>query len=53
MVNQLKQLYEFGSFRLDPDERLLLRDGKPVQLTPKVFDLLLLLIENKGRLLEK
>jgi Tol biopolymer transport system component/DNA-binding winged helix-turn-helix (wHTH) protein len=53
MVNQLKQLYEFGSFRLDPDERLLLRDGKPVQLTPKVFDLLLLLVENKGRLLEK
>lgn len=53
MVNQLKQLYEFGSFRLDPDERLLLRDGKPVQLTPKVFDLLLLLVENNGRLLEK
>ncbi|HEX8197476.1 MAG TPA: winged helix-turn-helix domain-containing protein [Pyrinomonadaceae bacterium] len=53
MVNQLKQLYEFASFRLDPDERLLLRDEKPVALTPKMFDLLLLLIENKGRLLEK
>jgi Tol biopolymer transport system component/DNA-binding winged helix-turn-helix (wHTH) protein len=53
MVKHLKQLYEFGSFTLDPDERLLLRDGKPVQLTPKVFDLLLLLVENKGRLLEK
>ncbi|HEX8566481.1 MAG TPA: winged helix-turn-helix domain-containing protein [Pyrinomonadaceae bacterium] len=53
MVNQLKQLYEFASFRLDPDERLLLRDEKPVALTPKMFDLLLLLVENKGRLLEK
>ncbi|MDQ4123033.1 MAG: winged helix-turn-helix domain-containing protein [Acidobacteriota bacterium] len=38
---------------MDPHERLLRRDGKPVPLTPKVFDLLLLLVENKGRLLEK
>lgn len=53
MVNQLKQLYEFASFSLDPHERLLMHDGKPVSLTPKAFDLLLLLIENKGRLLEK
>jgi TolB-like protein/DNA-binding winged helix-turn-helix (wHTH) protein/Flp pilus assembly protein TadD len=46
-------LYEFGSFRLDEAERLLLRDGVPVPLEPKVFDTLLQLIRNRGRLLEK
>ena len=53
MVPQAKQLYEFGQFRLDPQERLLLRDGEPVALTPKAFDMLLVLVENGGRLLEK
>ena len=46
-------LYEFGPFRLDPVERLLLRDGKAVPLTPKAFELLLLLVENSGHLLRK
>jgi DNA-binding winged helix-turn-helix (wHTH) protein len=53
MVLQAKQLYEFGQFRLDPQERLLLRDGEPIPLTPKAFDMLLVLVENGGRLLEK
>lgn len=53
MALQAKQLYEFGQFRLDPQERLLLRDGEPVPLTPKAFDMLLALVENSGRLLEK
>ncbi len=53
MARQAKQLYEFGQFRLDPQERLLLRDGDPVPLTPKAFDMLLALVENSGRLLEK
>jgi Tol biopolymer transport system component/DNA-binding winged helix-turn-helix (wHTH) protein len=53
MVNQLKELYEFAAFSLDPDERILVRDGKSISLTPKVFDLLVLFVENKGRLLEK
>jgi DNA-binding winged helix-turn-helix (wHTH) protein/TolB-like protein/Flp pilus assembly protein TadD len=47
------QLYEFGSFRLDPGERLLLRAGEPVPLTPKAFDLLLALVKEAGHLLEK
>ena len=34
------QVYEFGPFRLDPVERLLLRDGDLVPLTPKAFDLI-------------
>ena len=54
MAKQLpKQLYGFGSFRLDAQERLLLRDGESVSLTPKAFDLLLALIERAGRLVEK
>jgi len=45
-----KHLYEFGPFRLDPAERSLLRDGKAVPLTPKAFELLVLLVENRGHL---
>jgi TolB-like protein/DNA-binding winged helix-turn-helix (wHTH) protein/Flp pilus assembly protein TadD len=48
-----KHLYEFGPFRLDAAEHLLLRDGEPVPLEPKVFDTLVLLIRNRGHLLEK
>src|SRR5689334_22113695 len=45
--------YEFGPFRLDPTERQLIREGKPLQLTPKVFDTLLVLVERHGHLVEK
>lgn len=45
--------YQFGAFRLDPAERLLLREGQPVPLTPKAFDLLVYLVERHGRLVEK
>ena len=46
-------IYQFGAFRLDPAERLLLRDGRAVALTPKAFDLLVYLLERHGRLAEK
>ena len=46
-------VYDFGAFRLDPAERLLLKDGQPVPLTPKAFDLLVYLAERPGRLVEK
>jgi DNA-binding winged helix-turn-helix (wHTH) protein/Tfp pilus assembly protein PilF len=52
-IKQSKHLYEFGPFRLDPEERLLLRNQELVTLTPKAFDTLVVLIENSGRLLEK
>ena len=45
--------YDFGPFRLDPAERLLLRDGHAVPVTPKAFDLLVYLVEHDGRLVEK
>ena len=53
MSKQAKQLYEFGPFRLDATERLLLRDGDPVLITPKAFDTLLALLENSGHVVEK
>lgn len=45
--------YRFEGFTLDPAERLLLRDGKQVSLTPKCFSLLVVLVENSGHVLEK
>ena len=42
-----KQLYEFGPFRVDPEKELLLREGETVPLTPKTFQILLVLIRNK------
>ena len=45
--------YEFGAFRLDVAERLLLCDGQAVPLPPKIFDTLLVLVENGGRLVTK
>lgn len=45
--------YRFGPFLVDARERRLLRDGVAVPLTPKAFDLLLALLDNPGRLLEK
>jgi DNA-binding winged helix-turn-helix (wHTH) protein len=48
-----KHTYEFGPFRLDPGERSLLREGQPVSITPKAFDLLVYLVEHHGRLVEK
>jgi DNA-binding winged helix-turn-helix (wHTH) protein len=44
---------EFGPLTLVPDEGVLLRDGKPVALTPKAFELLAILAANPGRLLSK
>ena len=53
MNQQPQHIYEFGPFRLDAAEHLLLRDGEAVPLTPKAFDLLLALVERHGHLLEK
>jgi eukaryotic-like serine/threonine-protein kinase len=53
MTNGSNQLYRFGLFGLDPRERVLLRDGHPVPLPPKAFDMLLVLVENYGHVVEK
>jgi DNA-binding winged helix-turn-helix (wHTH) protein len=53
MSRQEGQLYEFGPYRLIPAERLLLRNGEPVALTPKAFETLVALVERAGHLAEK
>jgi DNA-binding winged helix-turn-helix (wHTH) protein/TolB-like protein len=45
--------YEFGRFRLKTAERILLREGELVPLTPKVFDILITLVENRGQVVAK
>ena len=45
-----RRVFVFGPFRLEADERRLLRDGELVPLTGKAFDTLLLLVEGAGAL---
>ena len=53
MTKPVNHVLEFGPFRLETAERLLLREGKAVSLTPKAFSTLLILVQNRGRLVEK
>ena len=53
MNQPAKHFYEFGPFRLETGERVLLREGQFVALTPKLFDTLLALVESGGRILDK
>ena len=53
MSEPTEPVYEFADFELDPTNKTLLRNGIAVPLTPKVFDTLVLLVENSGRLVEK
>jgi len=53
MSNPEKRVYEFGPFRLDPAEHVLLRDGERVPLRPKEFAVLLTLVGNHRHLLTK
>ena len=53
MEPQENNCYEFGRFRLKIAERVLLREGEPVPLTPKVFDILLTLVEHGGQVVQK
>lgn len=48
-----RQIYNFDNFQLDAANRQLRCADKPLPLPPKAFDLLLTLVENKGRLVEK
>lgn len=53
MTETKSHLYDFGPFRLDTEERSLLRDGCFVALTPKAFELLLVLVRKCGRVVGK
>ncbi len=45
------RFFEFGEFRLDARRRQLLKNGVPAQISPRVFDLLLVLVQNEGDVL--
>ena len=53
MGQQDNHSYEFGRFRLKVAERVLLREGELVPLTPKVFDILVTLVEHGGQVVAK
>jgi DNA-binding winged helix-turn-helix (wHTH) protein/TolB-like protein/Tfp pilus assembly protein PilF len=53
MGQQESHSYEFGRFRLKTAERVLLREGELVPLTPKVFDILVTLVEHGGQVVAK
>jgi Tol biopolymer transport system component/DNA-binding winged helix-turn-helix (wHTH) protein len=50
---QNNQCYEFGPFRLATAEHRLYRNGEIVMLPPKEFDLLLLLVQNPGQVMNR
>lgn len=53
MGDPLKHFYEFGRFSVNTAERVLLRDGEVVPLTPKTFDILITLVESSGQVVSK
>jgi DNA-binding winged helix-turn-helix (wHTH) protein/Tol biopolymer transport system component len=53
MSRQIKRLYEFGPFRLDPQKRVLWQGSEPVSLTPKAIETLIVLVENRDRVVSK
>src|SRR5262249_22415422 len=46
-----RRFYEFGPFRLDPNRHSLFCGDKIVALSPKAIQTLILLVENRGKLL--
>ncbi len=53
MAARLGKIFLFGAFRLDANDRSLLRDGSLVPLTAKAFDVLVLLVRNHGHVVSK
>lgn len=53
MALAIGHCYQFGEFTVDSDQKVLLRNGSPLSLAPKVFDTLLILVDNNGRLVAK
>src|SRR5437763_7809744 len=53
MSENSNSVYEFGPFRLDPSQELLVEGTRKVPLTPKAYQTLLVLVENRGRTLGK
>jgi len=52
-TGQNRRIYDFDHFRVDANEGLLWRDDQVVPLTPKAFEMLVLLVENNGHVVKK
>jgi DNA-binding winged helix-turn-helix (wHTH) protein/TolB-like protein/Tfp pilus assembly protein PilF len=50
---EVNHLYQFCTFRFDPENHLLESEGNPISLTPKAFEILLVLVQNGSRLTTK
>ena len=48
----INHFYRFGEFTLDADQRVLLRQGKPLLLAPKVLETLMTLVRDSGRIID-
>lgn len=53
MTGRVQRFYKFGPYLVNKEEKLLMRGGEEAPVKPKVFDTLLMLIENQGRLVSK
>jgi DNA-binding winged helix-turn-helix (wHTH) protein/Tol biopolymer transport system component len=53
MSSQAKHLLEFGPFRMDLEERVLMRDQEAIPLSPKAFETLLVLVQHSERVVLK
>ena len=53
MLNKTKRLLGFGPFRVDPQQRLLMRGEKTISLQPKAFETLLVLLRHSHQLVTK
>lgn len=49
----VNHFHRFGEFTVDREQKVLLRNDSPLPLAPKVFDTLLILVDNGGRIVEK
>ena len=53
MLDRAQPVFELGSFRLDPGQGVLLREGQIVHLTPKALNTLAVLVRQGGRVVDK
>lgn len=53
LLRRGSHIYEFGPFRLEATQRRLLHNREPLPITSKGLDILLLLVQNSGYLIEK
>jgi hypothetical protein len=52
-VSEAPASVEFGRFRILPQRREVLADGRPIELGGRAFDVLMALIEANGRVVSK